>query len=330
MFFCPKSAVVYRISRSLDLTTLEEQLKTFVYEPCGPIDMTHTGWVSPMGEDFEMLLLESNGLILLKTMTESKIMPPSAIKEIVRQRVVKQEKEQHRRLKKKEISSINDTVIEEYLPHALSRYITTYLWIDPKSRLLVVECTSHKKAEDAAALLRKTIGSLPITPFMLEIPIELTLTNWVKTGQLPAGLTLCDEATLEAVLDEGGVVVTKRQDLVSDEIASHIDAGKLVTKVAMCWREHISFVVNDDFILSRINFADSLVAQNDDIDRDDIAQRFDADFVLFTGVLMEVIDMMIGALGGEAKKALEEDKEQTNTTPPAHIGQAKTESNDMA
>nr|WP_233468677.1 recombination-associated protein RdgC [Enterobacter asburiae] len=30
-----------------------------------------------------------------------------------------------------------------------------------------------------------------------------------------------------------GVVTTKRQDLICDEIAHHIEAGKLVTKVAL-------------------------------------------------------------------------------------------------
>ncbi len=227
------------------------------------------------------------------------------MKELVRQRVTKLEKEQHRRLKRTEISALNDLVLGELLPKALSKYANMNMWIDPKSRLIIVDTTSFKRAEDAAALLRKTLGSLPIIPFTLETPVELKLTEWVRSSELPPGLALCDEATLEAILEDGGVVTTKRQDLVCDEIANHIEAGKLVTKLSMSWMEQLNFVINDSFVISRLNFADALIEQNDDIDREDEVQRFDADFVLFTGVIMELLDQLIAAFGGEAKSSAE-------------------------
>ena len=242
--------------------------------------MARTGWVSPLGEEYEELTHQANGLILLTQRNESKIIPPATVKELVRQRVTKLEKEQHRRLKRTEISALNDLVLGELLPKALSKYANMNMWIDPKSRLIIVDTTSFKRAEDAAALLRKTLGSLPIIP-------------------------LCDEATLEAILEDGGVVTTKRQDLVCDEIANHIEAGKLVTKLSMSWMEQLNFVINDSFVISRLNFADALIEQNDDIDREDEVQRFDADFVLFTGVIMELLDQLIAAFGGEAKSSAE-------------------------
>lgn len=309
--FRPKSIVVYRITRNVDFNNIEEQLKEFLFKPCGPQDMARTGWICPLGEDHEEMSHQANGLILLTQRNESKIIPPATVKELVRQRVTKLEKEQRRRLKKTEISAINDLVMGELLPKALSKYNNMNMWIDPKSRLLIVDTTSFKRAEDAAALLRKTLGSLPIIPFTLETPIELTLTEWVRSAELPPGLALCDEATLQAVLEEGGVVTTKRQDLVCDEIATHIEAGKLVTKLAMSWTEQLNFVINDSFVISRLNFSDALIEQNDDIDREDEVQRFDADFILFTGVIMELLDKLITAFGGETKSS-PGDGEKTN------------------
>ncbi len=303
--FRPKSVVVYRITRQIDFSNIAEQLKSFEFKPCGPQDMARTGWISPLGEEYEELTHQANGLILLTQRNESKIIPPATVKELVRQRVTKLEKEQHRRLKRTEISALNDLVLGELLPKALSKYANMNMWIDPKSRLIIVETTSFKRAEDAAALLRKTLGSLPIIPFTLETPVELKLTEWVRSSELPPGLALCDEATLEAILEDGGVVTTKRQDLVCDEIANHIEAGKLVTKLAMSWMEQLNFVINDSFVISRLNFADALIEQNDDIDREDEVQRFDADFVLFTGVIMELLDQLIAAFGGEAKSSAE-------------------------
>ncbi|HHR6336140.1 TPA: recombination-associated protein RdgC, partial [Providencia alcalifaciens] len=134
----------------------------------------------------------------------------------------------------------------------------------------------------------------------MKTPIELTLTDWLRDGVIPQGFNLTDEAELKAMLAEGGIARFKKQDLVSDEIASHIEAGKLVTKLSLDWNETIQFTLCDDCSLKKIKFSDMLKAQNDDIDREDIAQRFDADFVLLTSEMTRLIDAVIQSLGGDA------------------------------
>ncbi len=91
----------------------------------------------------------------------------------------------------------------------------------------------------------------------------------------------------------GGSLQQNAGDLICDEIAHHIEAGKLVTKVALGWMNQMFFILNDNFIFSRLTFTEELIEQNDDISPEDHAQRFDADFVLFTSVVMEVLDTMI-------------------------------------
>ncbi len=119
----------------------------------------------------------------------------------------------------------------------------------------------------------------------------------VRSGKLPASFVIQDEVELKATLEEGGVIRCKKQNLISDEIAVHIEAGKQVTKLALDYQERIQLVLSDDGSLKRLKFADILREQNDDI-----AQRFDADFILMTSELAVLIKSTLEALGGEAQR----------------------------
>lgn len=298
-----KNLMVYRLSREVSLSAdeMEKQLSAFSFTPCGSQDMAKTGWVSPMGSHSDALTHTVNGQIVICARKEEKILPSPVIKQELQDKIERLESEQHRKLKKTEKDSLKDEVLHSLLPRAFSRFNQTFLWIDTVNDLIMVDAASAKRAEDTLALLRKSLGSLPVVPLTLENPIELTLTEWVRSKTLPAGFALMDEAELKAILEDGGVIRCKKQDLFSDEIAVHIEAGKLVTKLALDWQERIQLVLSDDGSLKRLKFADTLRDQNEDIDREDFAQRFDADFILMTSELAALIKNLIEALGGEAQ-----------------------------
>ena len=299
-----KNMMVYRLNRDIPLSAdeMEKQLDAFTFSPFGSQDMSKTGWVSPMGNRSDALTHENKGQIVICARKEEKILPSPVVKQALEAKIDKLESEQSRKLKKTEKDSLKDEVLHSLLPRAFSRFSQTYLWIDTVNNLIMVDCASAKKAEDTLALLRKSLGSLPVVPLTLESPIELTLTEWVRSGELPAGFALMDEAELKALLEDGGVIRCKKQDLVCDEIANHIEAGKLVTKLALDWQERIQFVLADDGSVKRLKFSDTLRDQNDDIDREDFAQRFDADFILMTSELAALTSNLVEALGGEAQR----------------------------
>ncbi|MCV4819834.1 recombination-associated protein RdgC, partial [Escherichia coli] len=109
-----------------------------------------------------------------------------------------------------------------------------------------------------------------VVPLSVENPIELTLTDWVRDGSAPQGFQMGDAAELKAVLEDGGIARVKKQDLGSDEISTHLEAGKLVTKLALDWQNRIKFTLDHNFSLTSVKFADELLEQNSDIDSEDV------------------------------------------------------------
>lgn len=300
-----KNAIIYRLTNPMalmaQLPTLEDSLCAFQFNPCGSQDMERTGWI-PATEQHHTLVHQANGQYLLTIQKQEKIIPGPVIKQHLNVRIAKMEAEQARKLKKTEKDALKDEVLHSLLPRAFVKNSRTQLWIDITNGLITVDASSAKRAEDALALLRKSLGSLPVVPLTMENPVELTLTDWVRSGLVPAGFAMGDAAELKAILYDGGVAKVKKQDLVSDEIKTHIEAGKVVTKLALDWQQRITFTVTDNFTIGRLKFCDELRDQNDDIDREDVLARFDADFTLMTGELAALINQLVTALGGEAKR----------------------------
>lgn len=300
--FNVKNLVIYRLTRDIDFNNLEEQLLPLKYEPCGSQDISRFGFIPPLGiGKSECLTHRVNDQMLISLYKEEKIIPAQVIKDQTQKKVSKLELDQGRKLKKTERDSIRDEVVHELLPRAFSKYTRFDVWINITDGFIAALVSSPRRAEDCFALLRKALGSLPVVPLTTKDPIELTLTEWVRSGQLPKGFVFGEQSEMKAILEEGGIAKYTKQDLVSDEIQTNIEAGKLVTKLSLGYEDRVTFCIDDSFILSKLKFDAAFLEKNDDIGMEDYNQRFDADFFLIISELNILIKALIDSLGGEAK-----------------------------
>lgn len=271
---------------------LEKSLAALKFTPCGTLDMSKMGWTSALGHNSEAFCHAVGGNMLMRLKKEEKILPTSVIKDLLEEKVANIEKAEGRPVKKKEKDQIKEDIIHSLLPQAFTKSSFVDGYIDSANNLLIINTSSKGKADDFMAMLRKAIGSLPVEPIRKDGTIEVLLTHWLK-NDLPEQFQLEMEAELKYPEEGGAVVKVKQQDLTADEVTRHMESGKQVTKLALMWQERLTFLINDDISCKRVKFTDIVKEQNDDIPKEDILTKLDADFTLMTAEFAEFLPYLI-------------------------------------
>ncbi len=299
MFFT--NLIMYRLSTAIDLTPeqLEERLQEFSFKPCGSQDLNRFGWTQPMGKLGTSLIHVTDGNIMLCARKEDKMLPASVITDALNEKVELIEQETSRPVKKKEKDALKEEIIHTLLPRAFSRKSSTFAYISIKLGLIIVNASSHNKAEDLLALLRKSIGSLAVLPVQAKTPIDQTMTNWLTAESINPAFSLLEEGELKSPLENGAAIRCKNQELQCSEIQAHIENGMFAVKIAMQYAESMTFVLNEDLTIKRVKFTDVVAEQQEDQDKSDKAACFDADFAIMAGEFEQFIPELISLLGGE-------------------------------
>ena len=292
-----KNVIAYRFNKpfAVDAAALESAMEEFKFTPCGSQDISKFGFTNALGKHGQTLVHSAEGYHMVAVTKESKILPAAAVKEAVSAKTELIEQAEGRKLAKKEKDAIKDEVIIEMLPRAFTKSSVTRALIMPELNLILVDSSSYSKAEELLALLRKSLGSLPVIPLNYKTPVELTLTEWLKSGSAPLPFEMQNEAELRC--EETGIARFKDQDLREDEVLAHIATGKQVHKLALNYGQSMSFIACSDGSLKRVKFAEEFMAANDEVG-EDMAARLDADFILCAKKLHGLMGALEFSLGG--------------------------------
>jgi recombination associated protein RdgC len=298
-----KNIRAYRLTSPFDLSAeqLGAQLAQRTFQPCAKSQALSLGWVPPLGDESAELAHAAGGRLLLKLKREEKLLPATVVREQLEEKIAGIEADQGRKVYRKERLSLKDEIVQDCLPRAFSRSSAVHAYIDPRANWIFVDAASAARAEELLNLLRECIGSFPVLLPQVNNAPAATMTGWLAHRNLPDDFVLGEECELREPGEEGGVVRCRGVDLLSEEVETHLNAGKQVARLSLAWEERLSLVLAEDLCLRRLRFSDELMKENEEIPEADQAARLDADFALMSDAVTRLQERILALFGGEAE-----------------------------
>lgn len=291
---------LYRLQRelNLDVAQFDELLAKKPLARCGSFEMSSRGWVFPRQEG--AFVHHVNRQWLLALGVEQKLLPATVIRQTAQERAAAIEAEQGRKVGRKELRDIAERVAEELMPKAFTRRRTTWGWVDPVNGWLAIDAGSDARADEFIETLLSAVEEIAPRPLQTQISPVAAMTDWLSGGEAPAGFSIDSDLELRSAAEAQAVIRYVHHELAGPEIAEHIAAGKIATKLGLTWNDRISLVLTDKLHIKRLAFLDVLTDQAEQAGATP-DEQFDADFALMAGELAHLFKDLVGALGGELK-----------------------------
>jgi recombination associated protein RdgC len=291
-----KHITVYRIAHPwrADLPALEKALAQTPFTECAATQEKSSGWTPPRDQAHGLLAESVGKQWILRFMTESRLLPSSVVTRKVKEKAARIEQTTGRTPGKKETRALKEETRLDLLPKAFTKQSATWVWIDPKARLLMLDTGTQSRTDEITTALTQALPGLTLALLDTQTSPRAAMAHWLLEQEPPAGFSIDRECELKAVDESKAVVRYAHHPLNIAEVQAHIKAGKLPAKLAMTWNDRVSFVLTESLQLKKLAFLDTVFENQTQDD-----PGFDADVAIATGELVQLIPDLIDALDGE-------------------------------
>lgn len=291
-----KNLTVYRMTASWQLSAaqVEEAVSANAQTPIGLTQPVSTGWAPIFDGLFAHVV---NRQILLQFKTEKKVVPSSALKAAVAERVDEVERMTGRTPGKNERREIKDDALLALLPSALATISQTRVWIDPVNGWIVINTGSQTQADTIITSLVRSLEKLELQTLHIAKSPAAVMTEWLMNDDAPDNFAIDRACTLKACDDTKAVVKYTNSPLTTDNLVEHLRMGKVCKELALTWEDRISFVLTDTFRIKKVRALDLITEGRAEVN--DEREASDADFALMTGETNNLLNALVAAFGGE-------------------------------
>ena len=289
-----KNAFVYRLVEDVNFSKeqLLLKLKDQIFIPTSGIRGSSFGWTT-LKDNEGPLVLEVSGRYLMNGKREEKVVPTSAINDLMIEKIEHRKSSDPRVLRNSEKLRIKEEATIDLLPRALPKSKEIFGYISLRDSFLVINSSHTSDAELFINCLRNSLGSLLVTPLRLKENPSKYFTQWLLNRNLPENIVLGDQCDLKD-LEKGATVTCRHQDLATREIRNHLESGKICTKLGLIWQGRLRVTVDTNLGLRQLRM------ETTEKSEEDIEAQLEADFAETSSVLSEFLPGLITALGGEA------------------------------
>jgi recombination associated protein RdgC len=265
------------------------------FRPCGPLTERSSGWVPVGGSGDDSRARRVNGADLVRLRTQSRVLPAAAVNEALADRIEQFRSRMGEDPKPREKRRLKAETRDELMSKALLKSEHTWGYVDPQEKIVAIDAGSATKAERFVDYFKVPFDGLDIRPLASKDPVDGLLTR-IFLGDAPARFNVGRECRMRDAKDAGSNVRWTNFDLTDPTIRKHVADGMHLTHLAIEYDNVLGCVVDQNGVLAKLK----IVGGDDDdspSDNEPLA-RLDAEFVLLTGTLRQLLGDLKKLLGG--------------------------------
>jgi len=278
-----------------DEAAVSAALAQVAFHPCGPLTPRSSGWVPVAPNSGDALARRVNGADLIRLRSQSRVLPTAAINEALEERIEEFRIRMGEEPTPREKRRLKAETRDDLLSKALLKSDRTWGYIDLAEKVIGIDASQPATCERFLSFLRQTFPLLTIKPLTCKEPVDALLTR-IFLGDAPARFAVGRECRMQDASDAGATVRWNAFDLTDRTIRNHVADGMHLTHLAIEYDRILSCVIDHHGVLTKLKFlgADDTDTQ---IDSDPLARQ-DAEFVLLTGTLHQLLGDLKKLLGG--------------------------------
>jgi len=278
----------------------EEALSTSLekagFEPCGPLTERSSGWVAVDPNTSDLLARRLNGADLVRLRSQSRVLPAAVINEELEARIEEFRNRMQEAPNPREKRRLKAEARDELMPKAMPKSDRIWGYVDLKEKVLGIDTALDSVAERFLRRMQASLDGINIRPLQFMKPVDELLTG-VFFEDAPRQFSLGRECRMQDLGDAASKVRWTDFDLSDKSIRDHVANGMRLTHLSIVYDNIMSFVLDENGVLSKLKFVGM---DDDNEDHNDPLARQDAEFVLVTGTLRNLLGDLKKQLGGFA------------------------------
>jgi recombination associated protein RdgC len=168
--------------------------------------------------------------------------------------------------------------------------------VDLAENILCIDAAQDAAAERFVRRLQASVDGLNIRPLQFAQPVDELLSG-IFFGGVGKQFSVGRECRMQDLADVGSIVRWTEFDLTETTIRNHVANGMRLTHLAIEYDNVMSCVLSEAGVISKLRF---LGMDDGNDEQHDPLARMDAEFVLLSGTLRNLLRDLKKALGGFA------------------------------